>query len=103
MLDLQFICENRDLVIDNCKKRGVEANVDAVIRLRDERNSLIAKGDDLRRQQKEVSALIPKASPEERPKLVEQGKQLREQVSQPKSSRRLSKNNCARSRFAFRT
>lgn len=89
MLDLQFICENRNLVIDNCKKRGVEANVDAVIRLRDERNSLITKGDDLRRQQKEVSALIPKASPLERPKLVEQGKQLREQVSQTEEQQKV--------------
>ncbi|MFN9717145.1 MAG: serine--tRNA ligase [Planctomycetota bacterium] len=82
MLDLQFICENRDLVVDNCRKRGVEADVDAVIRLRDERNALITQGDELRRQQKEISALIPKASPDERPKLVDQGKQLREQVSQ---------------------
>ena len=82
MLDLQFICDHRDLVVDNCKKRGVEVNVDAVVRLRDERNALIAKGDELRRQQKEVSAQIPKASAEDRPKLVEQGKQLRDQVSQ---------------------
>ena len=82
MLDLQFICDHRDLVVDNCKKRGVEVNVDAVVRLRDERNALIAKGDELRRQQKEVSAQIPKASAEERPKLVEQGKHLRDQVSQ---------------------
>ena len=82
MLDLQYICDHRDLVVDNCKKRGVEVNVDAVVRLRDERNALIAKGDELRRQQKEVSAQIPKASAEERPKLVEQGKHLRDQVSQ---------------------
>jgi len=82
MLDLQFICDHRDEVVDNCKKRGVEVNVDAVIRLRDERNALIAKGDDLRRKQKEVSAQIPKASATERPELVEQGKHLRDQVGQ---------------------
>lgn len=80
MLDLQFICDHRDLVVDNCHKRGVEVNIDAVIRLRDERNALIAKGDELRRQQKEVSAQIPKASAEERPRLIEQGKLLRDQV-----------------------
>lgn len=89
MLDLQFICENRDAVIDNCLKRGVTADVDAVIRLRDERNALIAKGDDLRRQQKEISAQIPKASAEERPKLVEQGKSLREQVSQTEEQQKV--------------
>ena len=30
MLDLQFICEHRDQVIDNCLKRGVTVDVDAV-------------------------------------------------------------------------
>ena len=82
MLDLQFICEHRDQVIDNCLKRGVTVDVDAVIRLRDERNTLIGKGDELRRQQKEVSAQIPKATTAGRPGLVEQGKSLREQVNQ---------------------
>ena len=82
MLDLQFICEHRNEVVDNCLKRGVQVDVDAVIRLRDERNLLIAKGDELRRQQKETSGQIPKAAPAERARLVELGKQLREEVGQ---------------------
>ena len=82
MLDLQFICEHRDEVIDNCLKRGVTVDVDAVIRFRDQRNSLIASGDELRRRQKEVSAQIPKASAADRPGLVEQGKALRERINQ---------------------
>jgi seryl-tRNA synthetase len=81
MLDLQFICDHRDEVVDNCRKRGVQADVDAVIRLRQERNDLIVRADDLRRQQKEVSARIPKATAEERVGLVEQGKALRDAVS----------------------
>lgn len=74
MLDLQFICDNRDLVDQNCKARGVTVDLDAVIRLRDERNRLIASGDELRRQQKDASAKIPKASADERPALIELGK-----------------------------
>jgi seryl-tRNA synthetase len=81
MLDLQFICDHRDEVVDNCHKRGVSADVDAVIRLRDERNALIVSGDDLRRQQKELSGKIPKASAEERPQMIEQGRILREQAA----------------------
>ncbi len=81
MLDLQFICDHRDEVIENCKKRGVQADVDAVIRLRDQRNALIVRGDEIRRQQKEVSAKIPKATADERPALIEQGKVLRDEVS----------------------
>lgn len=81
MLDLQFICDHRDEVVENCKKRGVQADVDAVIRLRDQRNALIVRGDEIRRQQKDVSARIPKAAADERPTLIEQGKVLRDEVS----------------------
>jgi len=81
MLDLQFICDHRDEVIENCTKRGVQADVDAVIRLRDQRNALIVRGDEIRRQQKDVSARIPKAAADERPGLIEQGKVLRDEVS----------------------
>ncbi len=81
MLDLQFICDNRDEVEQNCKARGVAVDLDAVIRLRDERNKLIFAGDELRRQQKETSSKIPKASADERPALIDHGKQLRTQIS----------------------
>jgi seryl-tRNA synthetase len=81
MLDLQFICDHRDEVIDNCRKRGVQVDVDAVVRLRQERNELIVRADDMRRMQKALSARIPKASADERGALVEQGKQLRDEVA----------------------
>ncbi len=81
MLDLQFICDNQDAVSANCKARGVDIDVAAIAAFRDERNSRIAKTDDLRRQQKEVSAQIPKASADERPQLIAQGKELRKQIA----------------------
>ena len=58
MLDLQFICEHRDLVIDNCLKRGVTVDVDAVIRLRDARNTLIALWDSTYRTRGRISRPI---------------------------------------------
>jgi len=82
MLDLQFICDNADEVKRNCEARGISVNVDAVVQLRDERNKCITEGDEFRRQQKEVSSKIPKASAEERPPLIEQGKKLREQIGE---------------------
>lgn len=82
MLDLQYICDNADEVKKNCEARGVTVDIDSVVRLRDERNKLIGAGDELRRQQKEASAKIPKASAEERPSLIAQGKQLRTEISE---------------------
>lgn len=82
MLDLQFICDHRDEVKQNCEARGVSADVDAVVRLREERNKLNAAGDELRRQQNETSSSIPGASAEERPALIERGKALKLQIAE---------------------
>lgn len=80
MLDLQFICENQQAVEENCTNRGVQVDVARIVELRDARSGLIAKGDQLRHDQKEVSSSIPKASADERPELIAKGKELREQV-----------------------
>lgn len=82
MLDLQFICDNRDEVEQNCKARGISVDVDELIRLRSERNRLNTAGDDIRRQQNETSSKIPKASPDERPALIEHGKSLKLQIAE---------------------
>ncbi|MEQ9408051.1 MAG: serine--tRNA ligase [Fuerstiella sp.] len=88
MLDLQFICDHRDEVEQNCKARGVTVDVDAVIRLREERNKVNAAGDELRRRQNETSARIPKATAEERPQLIALGKSLRQQVSETEAAQK---------------
>lgn len=82
MLDLQFICDNIDAVSANCKARGVSVDVSAIAELRNDRNAKIASADNLRRQQKEVSSQIPKASADDRPALIAQGKELRQQISE---------------------
>ena len=81
MLDLQFICENRDAVEANCRNRGVKVDLTSILKLRDERNRLIAAGDELRHEQNSISGRIPKASPEERPALIARGKDLKEQIA----------------------
>jgi seryl-tRNA synthetase len=81
MLDLSFICDHAAEVQENCRNRGVNIDVSKLVALADQRRNLIAAGDKLRHEQKEVSGRIPKASPDERPALVARGKELREQVS----------------------
>ena len=81
MLDLHYICEHQEQIAENCRNRGVEIDVAAVVELRERRSRLISEGDQLRREQKEISSRIPRASPNEKPLLIEQGRQLREQVS----------------------
>lgn len=81
MLDLQYICDNAELVEQNCKNRGVECDLPRILELRQQRSTLISAGDKIRQQQRETAAQIPKASAEERPALIEAGKQLKIDVA----------------------
>ncbi len=82
MLDLQFLCDNRELVEQNGRNRGVQLDLSKLVDLAGQRRALILKGDQLRRDQKEVSAQIPKAPADQKAGLVAKGKELREQITQ---------------------
>ncbi|MGE3316290.1 MAG: serine--tRNA ligase [Planctomycetaceae bacterium] len=85
MLDLQFICDNQALVEENCRNRGVKVDVARIVELRNRRGELIPEGDELRHEQKDISAKIPKAAPDEKQKLIARGKELRELVAKNES------------------
>ena len=59
----------------------MECDIPKIVELRQQRNTLIAAGDKLRQQQKETAGKIPKATAEERPALIETGKQLKADVA----------------------
>ena len=82
MLDLQFICENAELVAENNRHRGVEVDVSRVVELRGRRGELQQKGDSLRSEQKTVSKQTGQAkSQAERDPLIARGKELRAEVA----------------------
>ena len=82
MLDLQFICENAELVAENNRHRGVEVDVSRVVELRGRRGELQQKGDSLRSEQKTVSKQTGQAkSQAERDPLIARGKELRAAVA----------------------
>ena len=89
MLDLQFICDNQDLVDANCRNRGVSADIAALVKLRERRSELIGNEDGLRHEQKESSSLIPKTKDAtEKQRLIARGKELREQINIAEAERR---------------
>ena len=85
MLDLQYICDHRDEVATNCQQRGVTVDLDQLIALAEQRRQQIAATDDIRREQNEIAGSIPKASKEDRPGLIERGKQLKLDVAERES------------------
>lgn len=82
MLDLNFVCDNVELVSENCANRGVSADLSNIVALRQKRSELITSGDQFRNEQKTSSALIPKTKDAaEREALIAKGKELREKIS----------------------
>lgn len=83
MLDLQFICDNLEQVAENCRNRGVAVDLDAFLKLRNARGELIARTDELRREQNELSGQIPKEKDAgKKQALITRGKELRQLVAE---------------------
>ena len=80
MLDRKFILQNAELVRENCERRGVPCDVDRIVELETLRVEKLQEAQELNRLANETSKLIPKASDnDERQTLIAKGRQLREQ------------------------
>ncbi|MFP4443172.1 MAG: serine--tRNA ligase [Spirochaetia bacterium] len=82
MLDLKYIKENTQAVKENVVNRNVNADVDLVVKLYDQRNELIQKVDSLRKARNENAAKMKgKVDPEVRTGLIAEGKELKQQIA----------------------
>lgn len=82
MLDLKFIRDNADAVRANIANRFMEADLDRLLKLYEERNVLIAQVEESRRLRNENAGKMKgKIPPEERMPLVDEGKRLKELIS----------------------
>jgi len=82
MLNIKTIRQNPDVVKTNCRNRHIQADVDRVIDLDQERRDLQFETDNLRRKIKELSERIPKEkNPDTRETLVEEAKVTKKAVA----------------------
>jgi len=82
MLDIQFIRNNPDQVRAAIANKGFDLNVDDLLAADKQRRETTTLLEQRRARKNELSSLIPKASKEERPKLVEEAKLLRTEIEQ---------------------
>lgn len=81
MLDLKYIRENARAVEENCKNRGVEADVDLVVELADRRSALIGELNELKQRQNAMAKSIGQERDEEaRRRLIEQSRGMKEEI-----------------------
>src|SRR5262245_57742158 len=79
MLDRKFVVENAQLVEENCRRRGSQADVRQFVALEAQRKAKQTEVDELNRRANEVSKSIGQAkSPEEREARKAEGRSLRD-------------------------
>ncbi|MBX3214803.1 MAG: serine--tRNA ligase [Labilithrix sp.] len=80
MLDIAFIRQNADVVRAAITNKRVELDLDALLAADKERRETIAKIELKRARKNEIAQLIPKASKDDRPKLIEEGKSVKTEL-----------------------
>jgi len=81
MLDLRFIRENVEAVEENCKNRGVEADVRLVVEMADRRSALIGELNELRQEQNRLAKSVGKErDPEKRQALIEESRAAKDRI-----------------------
>jgi seryl-tRNA synthetase len=82
MLDIQFIRQNADLVRAAITNKRLELDLDELLAADKERREATTTLELKRARKNELSAQIPKASKDDRPKLVDEAKQIRTDIEQ---------------------
>jgi seryl-tRNA synthetase len=77
MLDIAYIRQNADIVRAAITNKRCDLDLDALLAADKQRRDGIVVLDAKRARKNEIAALIPKASKDERPKLIEEGKQVK--------------------------
>ncbi|MDP8951656.1 MAG: serine--tRNA ligase, partial [Actinomycetota bacterium] len=79
MLDLRFVRENAEAVAENCKNRGVVADVALVVGLADRRSELIQELNELKQRQNQLAKAVGgERDPERRENLIADSRRTKE-------------------------
>ncbi|MGY1604023.1 serine--tRNA ligase [Geodermatophilus sp. SYSU D00815] len=89
MIDLRLVREHPDVVRASQRARGAdESLVDQLLAADEARRQAVGRADQLRGEQKAASQAVKKASPEERPAVLERAKALAAEVKEAEEAQR---------------
>ncbi|MFD2092704.1 serine--tRNA ligase [Blastococcus deserti] len=89
MIDLRLVRENPDVVRASQRARGAdESLVDELLKADAARREAVKRADDLRAEQKSASQAVKKATPEERPAVLDRAKALAAEVKEAEDAQR---------------
>ena len=81
MLNIDFIRKNAAQVQEICKQRGLNVDISQLMALDQQRRKLTAETENLRAKSNQVASSMKKATPDERPGLIAEGKQIKQEIA----------------------
>ncbi len=78
MLDIQFIRDNPELVVEKSRQKNIEIDIEQLLGFDKERRELLMQVEDLRRKRNELNAQTKGKRPSD--EQVEQGRELKQQL-----------------------
>ncbi len=79
MLDIQFIRENPNEIEQKAKQKGYEVNIQELLRLDEERRTLLGRVEAMRGQRKDNAEKMKNGKPD--PELIEEGKRIKVELA----------------------
>ena len=79
MLDINFIRNNQKKVADSAREKGYDVNVNHVIKLDDQRKTLLQTVEEKRRRRNEIANQMKGGKPS--PELIKEGKDIKTELS----------------------
>ena len=80
MLDVKFIRENLELVEKSAKEKGYKTDIKELLKLDDERKSILAEVETLRQKRNEIASKMKGGKPSK--ELIAEGKQIKSDLSE---------------------
>jgi seryl-tRNA synthetase len=81
VLDMRYVRENPEAVAENCRNRGVVADIDLVVKLADRRSGLIQELNELKHQQNQLAKSVGGERDLERRKyLIAESRRMKEAI-----------------------
>lgn len=78
MLDIKFIRENKDKVIENCKNRNIKCDIDGLLKFDEKRRNLIVKIGDLKAEKNRLNDLLKSGG--DKDEIIKKGKLVKEEL-----------------------
>lgn len=90
MLDIKFIRENKDIVALGAKKKGIDFDVNELVKIDDRRRELTTTLEKKRAEQNSYNDKIMRASADERAALIEEMKTLKDSMGKEEEELKLT-------------